>query len=183
MSLLREDGGTGRRVRLRGVWLHRAGSSPALRTKKNQVERLGFFCFLSDEATIEKLCRTDRNLAQKILDKIREFIKVISARFKGDTQTLKTLRTAEKLYVKALKKLVQNILQSLNKRLCKQVVKRWNLMEKEKKVVNPKEEEDLDNAPMMIGIISEKHGVLPFLMTGEEYEEYLRDLSEKKEEK
>ena len=47
MSLLREDGGTGRRVRLRGVWLHRAGSSPALRTNlKYQVERLGIFFML-----------------------------------------------------------------------------------------------------------------------------------------
>ncbi len=44
---------------------------------------------LSDEATIERLCRTDRSLAQKILRKIKEFIKVISGRFNGDEQLLK----------------------------------------------------------------------------------------------
>lgn len=59
---------------------------------------------LSDEATIERLCKTDRSLAQKILRKIKEFIKVINSRFNGDTQMLKELRTAEKLYVKALAK-------------------------------------------------------------------------------
>lgn len=59
---------------------------------------------LSDEATIERLCQTDRNLAQKILRKIKEFIKVISGRFNGDEQLLKDLRKAEKLYVKALAK-------------------------------------------------------------------------------
>ena len=30
-----ESGGTGRRARLRGVWLHRTGSSPVSRTKKH----------------------------------------------------------------------------------------------------------------------------------------------------
>ena len=45
--MLREDGGTGRRVRLRGVWLHRAGSSPALRTNfKKPSRKTWFFCFL-----------------------------------------------------------------------------------------------------------------------------------------
>ena len=29
----RESGGTGRRARLRGVWIHRTGSSPVSRTK------------------------------------------------------------------------------------------------------------------------------------------------------
>ena len=31
-----ESGGTGRRARLRGVWLHRTGSSPVSRTKKSR---------------------------------------------------------------------------------------------------------------------------------------------------
>lgn len=59
---------------------------------------------LSDEATIERLCKTDRSLAQKILRKIKEFIKVINSRFNGDAQMLKELRKAEKLYIKALAK-------------------------------------------------------------------------------
>ena len=32
-----ESGGTGRRARLRGVWLHRTGSSPVSRTKQTRV--------------------------------------------------------------------------------------------------------------------------------------------------
>ena len=32
-----ESGGTGRRARLRGVWLHRTGSSPVSRTKQIRV--------------------------------------------------------------------------------------------------------------------------------------------------
>ena len=42
-----ESGGTGRRARLRGVWIHRTGSSPVSRTK-DCFERNGpfFFCFL-----------------------------------------------------------------------------------------------------------------------------------------
>ena len=49
-------------------------------------------------------------------------------------------------------------------------------MDKEKKAVN--QEEELKETPMMIGIITKEYGALPFLMTGEEYEEYLKDLSE-----
>ena len=41
-----ESGGTGRRARLRGVWIHRTGSSPVSRTK-DCLERDSpfFFCF------------------------------------------------------------------------------------------------------------------------------------------
>ena len=39
----RESGGTGRRARLRGVWLHRTGSSPVSRTKKH-TSVCFFFC-------------------------------------------------------------------------------------------------------------------------------------------
>ena len=40
-----ESGGTGRRARLRGVWIHRTGSSPVSRTK-DRFERNGpFFAF------------------------------------------------------------------------------------------------------------------------------------------
>ena len=37
-----ESGGTGRRARLRGVWIHRTGSSPVSRTK-DRFERNGPF--------------------------------------------------------------------------------------------------------------------------------------------
>lgn len=40
---IRDHGGTGRRVRLRGVWLPRPGSSPGGRTKKEQVKTCSFF--------------------------------------------------------------------------------------------------------------------------------------------
>ncbi len=38
-----EGGGTGRRVRLRGVWLIRVGSSPILHTKNDRVYLGRFF--------------------------------------------------------------------------------------------------------------------------------------------
>ena len=41
-----ESGGTGRRARLRGVWIHRTGSSPVSRTK-DRFERNGPFFFCS----------------------------------------------------------------------------------------------------------------------------------------
>ena len=37
-----ESGGTGRRARLRGVWLHRTGSSPVSRTKKSTSNEVLF---------------------------------------------------------------------------------------------------------------------------------------------
>ena len=40
-----ESGGTGRRARLRGVWIHRTGSSPVSRTK-DCFERNSTFFFL-----------------------------------------------------------------------------------------------------------------------------------------
>ena len=41
-----ESGGTGRRARLRGVWIHRTGSSPVSRTK-DCLERDSPFFFVS----------------------------------------------------------------------------------------------------------------------------------------
>ena len=39
-----ESGGTGRRARLRGVWIHRTGSSPVSRTKGSvNSEPFSFF--------------------------------------------------------------------------------------------------------------------------------------------
>ena len=43
-----ESGGTGRRARLRGVWIHRTGSSPVSRTK-DRFERNGPFFFALQE--------------------------------------------------------------------------------------------------------------------------------------
>ena len=41
---IRESGGTGRRARLRGVWIHRTGSSPVSRTKGSvNSEPFSFF--------------------------------------------------------------------------------------------------------------------------------------------
>ena len=42
-QLICESGGTGRRARLRGVWLHRTGSSPVSRTKKSYHFDTTFF--------------------------------------------------------------------------------------------------------------------------------------------
>ena len=41
-----ESGGTGRRARLRGVWLHRTGSSPVSRTKNKR--RFTVSCFFAN---------------------------------------------------------------------------------------------------------------------------------------
>ena len=41
--MLCESGGTGRRARLRGVWLHRTGSSPVSRTKIAEKPSQQFF--------------------------------------------------------------------------------------------------------------------------------------------
>ena len=40
-----ESGGTGRRARLRGVWIHRTGSSPVSRTPKEHLFLQVLFCF------------------------------------------------------------------------------------------------------------------------------------------
>ena len=40
-----ESGGTGRRARLRGVWIHRTGSSPVSRTKDCFLRNSPFFFF------------------------------------------------------------------------------------------------------------------------------------------
>ena len=42
-----ESGGTGRRARLRGVWLHRTGSSPVSRTKIKGRDTVSSFNFFS----------------------------------------------------------------------------------------------------------------------------------------
>ena len=42
-----ESGGTGRRARLRGVWIHRTGSSPVSRTTKEHLFSQVLFCFIS----------------------------------------------------------------------------------------------------------------------------------------
>ena len=50
-----ESGGTGRRARLRGVWIHRTGSSPVSRTK-DRFERNGPFFF-----SVEILLKNSKN--------------------------------------------------------------------------------------------------------------------------
>ena len=49
-----ESGGTGRRARLRGVWIHRTGSSPVSRTK-DRFERNGPFFFFSNVFSFENI--------------------------------------------------------------------------------------------------------------------------------
>ena len=49
-----ESGGTGRRARLRGVWLHRTGSSPVSRTTKTCENRSFLFIGLISSDIILK---------------------------------------------------------------------------------------------------------------------------------
>ena len=44
-NAIRESGGTGRRARLRGVWIYRTGSSPVSRTIKALVIEANAFYF------------------------------------------------------------------------------------------------------------------------------------------
>ena len=63
----RESGGTGRRARLRGVWLHRTGSSPVSRTKKEGRQSPTFFFVASDGFTEAVAADTSIVFAQRIV--------------------------------------------------------------------------------------------------------------------
>lgn len=58
----------------------------------------------SDEDTIERLTTEKRNIAQKIYDKIRKFIKVLKATTPGERDVIRKMQKAEYLYEKALSK-------------------------------------------------------------------------------
>ena len=51
-----ESGGTGRRARLRGVWLHRTGSSPVSRTKKASLTTCFFLFLIQKKPCVSNLC-------------------------------------------------------------------------------------------------------------------------------
>ena len=60
---------------------------------------------IGDADTIERLIDTDRSLAKKVLNRIKDTVKALEAYFKGDAEeleTLKVMRKAEKLYADAL---------------------------------------------------------------------------------
>ena len=68
-----ESGGTGRRARLRGVWIHRTGSSPVSRTK-DCFERNSPFFFL--KCSPVKFDRLNKNF-----DKTCDVFEILSLRY------------------------------------------------------------------------------------------------------
>ena len=74
-----ESGGTGRRARLRGVWIHRTGSSPVSRTKDCFKRNSPFFfcsvgnCAKSLRRRTRNQGRTNRAIRRQLSPAIRRF--------------------------------------------------------------------------------------------------------------